>query len=316
VDPGGQNPTTSYTYDAANRNRLISKTLPGGTVWNYEYLANTGAGFGGCSQSAGDQTGRLRLKRHPGQSSTRLVEEFGYDLAGRQTAYRKYPGSGASPTDTCVEFDARGRAVKRTAPGINQITANYAINNNPLVQAVYENQAGTSVVSQSTEADWLGRNTKYVDTWGTQTDTVYDTAGRVSSQYRGSNRPSGRNFVQNGYKPDGRLETVQFANGTNAAPYRTLATVNYQADGDLATIVYANNTTLSAGYDAVDRMNKKTYTTTSTGAVLSSDEVTYSQSGRIVDQKIDGVDASAATSNYTYDAVGRLTKQSRKLGPR
>jgi YD repeat-containing protein len=314
VDPGGQNLTSQYTYDPANRNRLVAKTLPGGTVWNYDYWPNTGAGFAGCAQSGADQMGRLRKKSHPGSAATRLVEEFAYDLAGRQTAYRKYPGSGANPLDTCVEFDARGRATKRTAPGVNQITTNYAINNNPLMQAVYEIQAGILMVSQSTEADWLGRNTKYVDAWGTQTDTTFDSAGRVLSQYRGSNRPTGKHYLQNGFKPDGRLETVSFANGTNVAPFRTLATVNYQPDGDLATVAYGNNTTLVAGYDAVDRMNKKTYQTTSTGAVLSSDEVTYSQSGRIVDQKIDGVDASVTTANYAYDSVGRLTKAIPKAG--
>ncbi len=44
------------------------------------------------------------------------------------------------------------------------------------------------------------------------------------------------------------------------------------------------------------------------GALISSSGVTRSQTGRIIDETIDGVDPHAGGTNYTYDTAGRLTQ--------
>ena len=49
------------------------------------------------------------------------------------------------------------------------------------------------------------------------------------------------------------------------------------------------------------------------GMVWASDSVTYSQSSRVVDEMIDGVDANPVAPNFTYDNAGRLTGSSRSI---
>lgn len=67
----------------------------------------------------------------------------------------------------------------------------------------------------------------------------------------------------------------------------------------------ANGTSVAIGYDGNGKTNSLTYKKGTT--TLASDGVTYSQSGEVVDQSVDGFDARPSNPNFVYDAAGRLT---------
>ena len=81
----------------------------------------------------------------------------------------------------------------------------------------------------------------------------------------------------------------------------TIASVNYPAGIGNA----GNNTTGTYLRNTNGQLTKITWT--GPAGTITSDEVTRSQSGRIIDQKIDGVDPYTTGNNYTYDTAGRLT---------
>ena len=92
----------------------------------------------------------------------------------------------------------------------------------------------------------------------------------------------------------------------------TVAQASYDAGGDLASVSYpgglangGNGSALAVARDGAGRTARLTWTGAG-GAVLAESEVTRSQSGKVVDERIDGTDADAAGPNYTYDAAGRL----------
>ncbi len=302
VNPGGLGLTTYFGYDAAKRNRPIWKILPGGTSWNYGYWGDTEAGTAVCAQAGGSQMGRLRSKTHPGSiAASRLIEDFGYDEAGRLTQARQYQGSVTTINTACSTLDLRGRPTAVARTGLTTTNINYAPSNNPLFVQTY---LGATLDTQ-TYADWMGRTIAYRDTWDTQSSFAYGANGAMSSASVGYNRGVGSYSQTWSFLGDGRLSFIAYTPSGGAA--RNLATLGYQADGDLNVVNYGNGTTLTQGYDALDRPNKKSFTTTGS-ALLASDEVTYSQSNRIVDQKIDGVDANTVGPNFTYDGAGRLTQ--------
>jgi RHS repeat-associated protein len=151
-----------------------------------------------------------------------------------------------------------------------------------------------------TTVDLLGRPVSYKDVWGNVTTSEYDQVGRLIK----SSGPGGvRESVFD--VGTGRL-TAQKLDGEK------LAAPGYNADGELASVGYptgtgkgGNGTSLSIGRDDVGRTTSLTWLQAN-GSALTSDEVTRSQSGRVIDQKVDGVDPYVAGPNFEYDAVGRL----------
>jgi RHS repeat-associated protein len=295
VDPTGLNLTTTYAYDPANRNRLVSKTLPGGTVWVYQYYGNNEVGAATCPQSGVDQMGRLARKFHPGPVGSRLVDEFGYDSIGRPSRQVVRNEAGTSSNITCLTYDARGRVLQRTATGVATNDYNYL----PLTHWTTLN----GVLDNATFLDWMGRTQVNYDSTQAHTWYSYNAWGELNYQNKAYNISNG--YVQvTGFKPDGRPDVVAV---TAQGVTTNMASMSYQPDGDLSEVLYANNTKLVVGYDALDRVNRKSWRNAATNVEFASDEVTYSQSGRVVDQKVDNVDANPGSGNYGYDAAGRLT---------
>lgn len=92
----------------------------------------------------------------------------------------------------------------------------------------------------------------------------------------------------------------------------TVAVPAYNGASEMISVSYpvgtgngGNGTSVTIGRDRDHRTNALTYG--NSGGTITSDGVTYSQSGRIVDEAIDGVDANSSGANFVYDAAGRLT---------
>jgi RHS repeat-associated protein len=300
VDPSGLTLTAAAAYEPAGTGYLreSSNTLPAGNQTTYGYYglapAVTNRANPCTSGSAVNQAGLLweTVGPNPGAtgSGVQRVEEFVYDASGRIVANRV----GADPW-TCTAYDGRGRMLSMTVPAYgtqaaNTDTYNYAVGGNPLITSVAD-----STGTVTTTTDLLGRVIAYTDVWGDATTTTYDQPGRATQ----TSGPAGTETF--GYDAAGRT-TSQTLDGV------TLATGSY-TDGQLTTVSYptgtgdgGNGTSGTLGYSNGGQLASESWS--GVGGSLTSDADTYSQSGRVISETIDG----AATPNtFTYDAAGRLT---------
>jgi RHS repeat-associated protein len=314
ADPNGQALVTATSYEpsAAGNSRYlrpVSRWLPAGnrsdtaTATTYKYYGadSSAAVANPCAGGAAiDQGGALWTRTQPDPDGTGpgqpRVEEFVYDRSGRVAASRVGVDSW-----TCLTYDDRGRPLTASIPAGNGQPARtvahlHAVGGNPLVSSVSD-AAGTI----TTTIDLLGRVVSYTDVWGKTTTTSYDQAGRPLSV---NDTAGSHTFV---YDDAGRVTTEKIGG-------QPIATATY-VNGELAGATYpsgagnaGNGTSLAIGRAAntgsvTDLTWKKP-----DQSLLTSDSVTYSQSGRIVDETIDGTfDARPGNPNFAYDAVGRLT---------
>ncbi|MDQ1446657.1 MAG: hypothetical protein QOI20_3121, partial [Acidimicrobiaceae bacterium] len=226
----------------------------------------------------------------PSGSGTGRVEEYVYDAAGRLIGTHV-----GSDLWTCTTYDGRGRIIARSYPAYGSGSARLVVHSysgaasNPLVNSVSDPSGLiTSIV------DLLGRVVSYTDVWGKTTTTTYDQVGRAVS----TTGPPG--IVGTAYDDAGRPMT-QSLDGA------VIASATY-TNGELANVSYTgaggNGTSGTLGRDAAGHLNSLAWSLGSSG--LTADAVTYSQSGRIVDETIDGVDPYGGGANFGYDAGGRL----------
>ena len=168
------------------------------------------------------------------------------------------------------------------------VTRNYAVSGNPLVTSVSD-AAGTI----TTTTDLLGRVVSYTDVWAKTTTSTYDQPGRLTD----TSGPAGT--VHTDYDLAGRV-TAQKLDGVTAA------TPTYSTAAELASVTYGNGTALSA--IARDQAGATTGLTflQAGGAALTTDAVVRSQSGKVVDETVDGADPHVG-NNFVYDGMGRLT---------
>ena len=136
--------------------------------------------------------------------------------------------------------------------------------------------------------------TSSTDVWAKSTTTAYDQVGRVTQ----SSGPAGT--LAYTYDAAGRVETLNLDGALVADPA-------YNAAGrEVSTVGYGNATSLSAlSKDPAGSLTGLTWSLA--GGTTVSDSVTRSQSGKVIDQSTDGVDAYPAGANFAYDGAGRLT---------
>jgi RHS repeat-associated protein len=309
VDPGTAphlNLVTTTAYETGGLRRPVSRTLPAGdtananTATTYAYYANTEGAPAVCGQAAGvNQAGRLHTTTSPSPDATsagRRVNEVVFDATGRPKASRVNTEGWS-----CKTYDGRGGLTQSTTPAFGGesghiVDYNYTVGANPMVASITE---GTSVIT--TRVDLLGRVISYSDTWAKTTTSTYDQAGRLIS----SAGPAGLREAT--YDPAGRIKTQSFDGALMATPA-------YNSAGELASVSYAaplsggNGTSLSA--IARHPSGMTTALTWAGLGTLATDVVARSQSGKVVDESIDGTDAypGALNYNFIYDPAGRLTQ--------
>ena len=308
-DPGGLNFQSHTKYEPLGGPgtylRQTDRIQPAGNNYKSAYYGVAEAPDATCSnQPQVPQAGLLKTKTFP--SPANRVERYAYDVWGRMTCSRIN-----NEVSRATTYDARGRLASSFNPepkpgspyGGRVVNYNYAVGGNPLKTSVSD-----PVGTITTETDLLGRVVRYTDVYGRPTDYTYDLVGRqIKSSSWGDVRQTDY------HSGSGRVTAQRAGADPSAASQPIVAVPTYDAAGRITKVTYpsgagnsGNGTEMLISYDQNGRTNAHTANKGTTR--IASDEVTYSQSGVIVDQKIDNVDPYGAANNFTYDPAGRLTQ--------
>lgn len=303
---GGLSLTATTAYEAPGAAgsllRKTNKTSVSGATTTYAYYGATETRANPCvvGSPSVSQAGFIKLKTEPTAASTggaqvSRTSEIVYDQVGRPVASR----IGTEPW-SCTEYDDRGRKTRIVTPDNNgrtgrTLTANYAVNGNPLISSITDSTTGTVTL----ETDLWGRSLKSTDTFGYTTTLTYDSIGRISKKqslkgtetltYDDYSRVTGYavdgvTYATVTYDSFGRPATVEYPQATNNGNKLKLSQIKhdaYQQDTG-ATFTFSDGST----YD-------ETVTRTAQTGLVTASTVTYN--GKTVQ------------SNYQYDGVGRLT---------
>jgi hypothetical protein len=257
---------THYQEGTATGVATIPSTCPGG--------GQTGVSQGGALWK------RTNIDPDGAGAATAIVEESIYFGDGLLAASRR-----GSEAWTCYTYDDRGRPLLTVYPAFGAQTAARTVTYAYSVSGdVKKSTVADSVGTVSTTTDWLGRATTSTVTGVSPappvTETVYDANGRVSVVKSG-----GLVIAQPSYDTStGAVTAVSYPSGTGNT---------------------GNGTSGSFGFDGRGRAGSVSWS--GPGSVLlTSNGVTRSLGGRIVDQSVDGVDQSAGADAFGYDGAGRL----------
>ncbi len=297
------NSTTLYTYTPTGRIKSVIDALGNETSYTYDALDNLKSvhrseGLVGDEERAGDVFPTVGKDGH--------VTIYDYDISGKLTTITDALGQSEH-----YEYDQYGRLKTKTDRD-NYITT-YEYNDSDIITKVGLSD-GRSVAFSYNELnqliqinDWygktilendiLGRLTKVTDfknrtvayeygATGERTKLVY-ADGRVVS-YNYDDKLQLKSIIGNGeettyaYDEIGRLVSKNFANGVSQA-------YTYMLGGKLASM-----------------------TSTDKEGILDKYFYSYDNSGLIsgIDRNRRGLDKVSGRYEYSYDAIGRLTKSS------
>ncbi|MGA0569051.1 PA14 domain-containing protein [Rathayibacter sp. KR2-224] len=320
VDPGGLNLTGTATYEtgAGGYNRQLTSAEPAGsgTTSTNTYYPNTtgyGSALGISSPVCGvplttPEYGMLESATGPAPAAaSAITTQYVYDIMGRLAGSRSTTDSAWS----CTTYDSRGQVTAQSYPARDgnaayTVTMGYyadAATSSPLVTTQTAPVPGSStagVITTVTNLD--GEITGYTDVWGTVTTHAYNQIGQETSQVTtetdGTATTLGYTYNLDGQPTD---ETV---NGDDTAQ------MTY-AQGILTTVTLPTegNVTGTLGYSPTGKQDSVSWGT-SDGQAVADTEV-LSQAGRVLQDVItsnDGTTPTSATSTYTYDTAGRLTR--------
>ncbi|QXC60973.1 hypothetical protein KSP35_22105 [Aquihabitans sp. G128] len=304
TDPAGLALVNSTTYEplGTGYRREVSHQLPTGaasTVATSYYGATETAALpacaGGATVNQGGMAKTVRSADPAGSGTNGIIRETRYDAQGREAATRV----GSDPW-TCTTFDARSRPTRVAVPALSgapgRVTdTDYAVNGNPLATSSSDTVDGGTARTVTTSVDLLGRTRSYVDAWGNTTTTTYDAVGREATVVS----PVGTETST--YDADGN-------DGPTVLDGTTLATPHYDSAGRLDWVQYANGTKSDpVPRDVLGREVGGTWRNVSDNSSLFTEAATLSLAGDITGITTDGNDPHPG-ADYVYDNAGRLTQ--------
>jgi RHS repeat-associated protein len=323
---GSTNHITSYSYD--NLGRITQKVTPKGnagrtlsgdgdlqgspdtdyaTTFTWYDLAGETPTLSGClSGTAQDQAGRLESKHGHGLDG----ESYIYDEAGRVVLMDR------STDKHCYFYDGEGRLESYEAPNEFSNRTEYEYDPNGALRFIERFGAG-AVEYQYDEA---GRVVFYDDLPGGLVTFEYDSAGNLREQGArpGSSSSTTYTTTYDVYDAFGNLRKL-------TDPAGEVYRLGYDDRGALKAIQYPNDTFTWNTYDGVGRLtavhHRNGEAIDSSGVLDSSEpadstplvEHSYSYSGddgnddKITSQTRSGDGLTTEITDYTYDALGRLS---------
>ncbi|MEU8202723.1 LamG-like jellyroll fold domain-containing protein [Streptosporangium sp. NPDC049046] len=327
--------TTEYTPqgEVAKQTTPATSDFPTGRSTTYTYTDGTEPAVGGGSAPAGlmksvkdarnnettyrySATGDLAEQISP----SGLVSKFGHDGIGRVISHTEVSAAHPTGVTTTFTYDGTGRLLTQTAPGVkNEVTnvthtakATYTYNpdGDTLTETVADLTGGDATRTTTYTYDPKGRVETITDPEGGMARLTWDSTG---AQVSATNQ-LGTVFAY-GYTKRGELASTTIKNWTGSP----LAPKPAQ-DVVLEARSYDNGGRLGGRVDAMGRKTLYTYftdnrlsevigddvrlngLTTTTDVVLEAN--TYDAAGNLTKQVTGG---NKATTDYAYDAAGRLT---------
>ena len=340
--------STAYTYETGSPgwNRQLTRTLPAGNGWEYQYWPDGGTlPSTTCGVAAGTpQTSNLRRRVGPDPDDyaasggtngpgLRRVEEFVYDVYGHQrgsrVGYESAAGSkalDASVPWACITLDGMWRTTRTDYPAgggypARTVWADMAKNGNPLVAEACDDSVPGSPVAASdvcagkggvitTAVDLLGRTISTTDVWGKTVSTAYNQGGQItlSSGIFGD--------LKTTYTAGAQVDAVQFRATAGSGTYAVLADAAYSTSGTWAgmldSVAYGNGTSLATlnGTSPVRRDTdggiRELRFDGPGGVELARNTVTRDVLSGRV--TAESYDGAGNTFGYAYDTSGRLTQ--------
>ncbi|MEU7088101.1 RHS repeat-associated core domain-containing protein [Streptomyces achromogenes] len=284
---------TSNGYDDSGNLLTSTDSTSGGTAakWSYTYNPKTG------TMDCGGLPGQRCTATDPREKKT----SYTYDSQGNLT--KVTPPSPLKPLT--YTYDDLGR--QKTVTDGRGITTTYTYDNRDRVKT---QTAGNATATFTYDAD--GNLTSRTTPAGTSTFT-YDEQNRERTRTL-----PGTGTTQITYDPSGNVDSATDAAGTVTYGYDDAnelvsvtepggakTTFEYDKNGKRTKTTFPGGTTQTVTPDDSNRPTKvevKSGTTT-----LSSISYDYSLSGKDTD-KIRKRTADGATTTYSYDTLGRLTK--------
>lgn len=319
----------SYTYD--NKGNLVSETDQSGRTTSYAYdimhrLIGTTDAMGNATELAYDEAGNLSSFKTPNGYVTtykydaldRLVssldpagktENYTYDEVGnvtsltenstRTTSYRYDKVGNLTTVKNALgyisqkSYDSVNRLISETDFKGNKTKYTYDANGNLL--SVEDREGG----KETYKYDAANNVTYYEDAEGRTKEYAYDAVNRLVSVSEDGTLTAAYKYdiVGNLLSAAGYTYTYNL-NGNKTSATDALGNVTeyiYNENGMLATVRNANGSTVNYDYDKIDELISKKY-----------DESVEALYGYDKDGNRITMEDVAGTTNYEYDAMGRI----------
>ncbi|MGY4976252.1 DNRLRE domain-containing protein [Streptomyces sp. 900105755] len=297
TDPSGLALTTTYSYDSDGN--LLSTTGPNKNSTTETVTTYWSATGSGTCQGRPEWAG-LTCQVAPGATITGggsnpsdlVTKSYAYDRLGEPTTVTE-TANGSTRTTT-YSRDAAGRVTKKAISG-GKGTAT------PDTTYTYDTATGLLATQTSNSQtithtyDSLGRQISYDDGSGNTTTTAYDALNRPATV--SDSAPSTTTYTYD--------STTGYPAKVTDSVAGTFTATAYDADGDLTAETLPGGYTLTQTYNTIGAPTGRTYTDSSNTTVLD-DQADYTilgtESGHAENN------GASTSTDYTYDAAGRLTR--------
>ncbi|WP_026654100.1 DUF6531 domain-containing protein [Butyrivibrio sp. AE3003] len=293
--------TTLYTYTATGRLKSVVDALGNETAYTYDALDNLKSvhraeGLVSDEEKSGDV--------FPTVGKDGRVTIYSYDLSGQLTEVTDALGQKET-----YEYDQYGRL--KTKTDRDNYATTYEYNNAGAVTKVgYAD--GRSVAFSYNELNQLSQ----INDWYGKTILENDILGRLTKVTDFKNRTVSYEYGATGERtkltyPDGRVvsynydDKLQLSSVIGNGEETTYA---YDEIGRLVSKNFANG--VSQAYTYMPGGNLESMTSTDKQGVLDKYFYSYNNAGLIgcIDRNRRGLDKVSGRYEYSYDAIGRLTK--------
>jgi RHS repeat-associated protein len=325
---------TGYQY-ADELDRLTEADLPDGGVTTFAYC-DAGSNQA-CTSSSSPNSVTKTVKQNSCQTGNKIVSDALYDGLGRTTKTHLYEDSGSIVVQTL--FDGMGRPYKVSNPERSETPVNFTTT---LYDSLGRVQTVTSPDGSPSTSYWVGTHVTMTDPFGAARYLLQDAFGRltkVTEDPAGS--PSDTNYIysvlddltgvcQNGtftstgVCQNGRQRSFSYDSlkrltaATN--PESGTISYGYDASGNVVTRQDArghitcygtfSGSSCSDGYDAINRLQNKSYQLGSATDGVAAPAVTYIWD-TVSKGHLSTVSSSASLTSYLgYDPMGRVTSSS------
>ncbi|MEU4228458.1 RHS repeat-associated core domain-containing protein [Nonomuraea sp. NPDC026600] len=326
---GGGKSTTEFVYDAANR--VTSQTfdpadLARKTAFVYDANDNmlkstrTGAGSSRAevSEFAYNKVNQV-IKTTTENGDQDLISTTTYDDRGLATAATDPRGnvSGANAADftTTMRYDKLGQLIEASGPQVKVDKAGTSSDAHPTAHYGY---------------DMLGAKTHETDAEGRTVTSVFDKAGRLTSQSAPSYTPPGGTAVtpttRHTYDAAGQLITTTDPRGyvttfdydklgrqvriTDPAPDGQTpgqSIIEYDMAGEKLATVDPTGARAGSTYDGLGRQVTQTQIERKPTAAVYTTKLTYNEAGFLTKTEAPGT--KTVTTDYTPNAAGEVESQ-------